>query len=188
MDREKLERAAELIIEAAGDDPEREGLVETPRRFAGMMCELLEGMDFTNHEIAEMHGKCFESGSDGMVVERDIPIFSLCEHHIALMYDMKVGIAYIPSGKVIGLSKMARIAELCGKRLQLQERITQDIWDVLHEVLGTDNIAVFVEGKHSCMTARGIKKPEAVTNTNVLGGRFKTDSAMRSEVLGIFVR
>lgn len=187
IDKAKLEEAARLVIEAVGEDSCREGLLDTPKRYAGMMAELMEGTQHTNHEIARMFGKCFESDSDGMVVERDIPIFSFCEHHIALMYDMKVGIAYIPNGKVIGLSKMARIAEMCGKRLQLQERITQDVWDVLHEVLETDDIAVFVEGKHSCMTARGIKKPEAVTNTNVLGGKFKTDSAMRAEVMKIFV-
>ena len=188
MDRAKLEQAASLIIEAVGDDPNREGLVETPRRFAGMMAELMEGMEHDNHEIAQMFGKCFQSDSDGMVVERDIPVFSFCEHHIALMYDMKVGIAYLPAGKVIGLSKMARIAEMCAKRLQLQEKITQDIWDVLHEVLKTDDIAVFVEGKHSCMTARGIKKPDAITNTNVIGGKFKDDPALRAEVMGIFVK
>lgn len=187
MDIAKLERAATLIIESVGDDATREGLAETPRRFAGMMSELLAGMDYTNHDIAVAHGKCFCSDSDGMVVERNIPVFSMCEHHIALMYDMTVGVAYIPDGRVIGLSKIARIAELCAKRLQLQERITQDIWDVLHEVLGTDNIAVFVEGKHSCMTARGIKKPDAVTNTNVLGGKFKSDPAIRAEVMSIFV-
>lgn len=187
MDAEKLKKAASLIIEAVGDDPSREGLIETPDRFSRMMCELMEGMEHSNHEIAEMFDKCFESDSDGMVVERDISIFSFCEHHIALMYDMTVGIAYIPDGKVIGLSKMARIAEMCGKRLQLQERITQDIWDVLHEILGTEDIAVFVRGKHACMTSRGIKKPQAVTNTNVLGGRFKTDQAMRAEVMKIFM-
>ncbi len=187
IDRDKLETAATLIIEAVGDDPSREGLVETPKRFAGMIAELLEGMGYTNHQIAQMYGKCFESDSDGMVVERGIPVFSFCEHHIALMYDMTVGIAYLPAGKVIGLSKMARIAEMCAKRLQLQERITQDIWDVLSEVLGTEDIAVFMQGKHSCMTARGIKKPDAVTNTNVLGGKFKTDAALRAEVMGIFI-
>lgn len=187
MDIEKLEQAASLIIDAVGDNPDREGLVETPHRFAKMMCELMEGMQYSNHEIAQMFDKCFETNSDGMVVEKDITIFSFCEHHIALMYDMSVGIAYIPDGKVIGLSKMARIAEMCGKRLQLQERITQDIWDVLHEILVTDDIAVFVRGKHACMTTRGIKKPQALTNTNVLGGRFKTDSAMRAEVMKIFM-
>ena len=188
MDMDKLEQAASLIIEAVGDDPNREGLVETPRRFSRMMCELMEGMEYTNHDIAKMFDKCFETTSNGMVVEKDITIFSFCEHHIALMYDMSVGIAYIPNGKVIGLSKMARIAEMCGKRLQLQERITQDIWDVLSEVLETDNIAVFVKGKHSCMTARGIKKPEAVTHSNVLGGDFITNPAMRAEVMSIFMQ
>ena len=188
IDQDKLEQAAMLIIQAVGDDASREGLVETPKRFASMMAELMEGMCYSNHDIAQMFDKCFESDSDGMVVERDIPVFSFCEHHIALMYDMTVGIAYLPQGKVIGLSKMARIAEMCAKRLQLQERITQDIWDVLHEILDTDDIAVFVQGKHSCMTARGIKKPDAVTNTNVIGGQFKTDQALRAEVMGIFVK
>ena len=186
MDWDKLERAASLIIEAVGDDPSREGLVETPKRFAKMMCELMEGMEYSNHEIAQMFDKCFETSSDGMVVERGIPIFSFCEHHIALMYDMSVGIAYIPNGKVIGLSKMARIAEMCGKRLQLQERITQDIWDVLHEILETDDIAVFVRGKHSCMTARGIKKPDAETLTHVIGGSFRSDPSLRTELVNMF--
>lgn len=187
IDEDKLRQAARLVIEALGDDPTREGLVETPKRFAGMMCELMEGMTHSNHEIAQMYDKCFETSSDGMVVEKDIPIFSFCEHHIALMYDMTVGIAYIPDGKVIGLSKMARIAEMCGKRLQLQERITQDIWDVLHEVLGTEDIAVFVKGKHACMTSRGIKKPDAKTFTHVIGGRFREDQSMRAELMNIFM-
>ena len=183
IDQVALETAARIIIEAIGDDPQREGLVETPRRFAGMVAELLDGMNYTNHEVAQMFGKCFTSDSDGMVVERDIPVFSFCEHHLALMYDMQVSVCYIPNGKVIGLSKIARIAEMCAKRLQLQERITQDIWDVLSEVLGTNDLAVFVRGKHSCMTARGIKKPEALTVTNVFGGRFKEDSALRLEAI-----
>ncbi|MBO7675213.1 MAG: GTP cyclohydrolase I FolE [Atopobiaceae bacterium] len=182
VDEAALEQAARMIIEALGDDPTREGLVETPRRFAKMMSELMEGMSYTNHEIAQMHGKCFTSTSDGMVVEKDIPVFSFCEHHIALMYDMQVSVCYVPNGKVIGLSKIARIAEMCAKRLQLQERITQDIWDVLVEVLDTRDVAVFVRGKHSCMTARGIKKPEALTCTNVLGGRFRDDPLLRAEV------
>lgn len=185
VDEAALEQAARMIIEALGDDPTREGLVNTPQRFAKMMGELMEGMNYSNHEIAQMFGKCFTSESDGMVVEKDIPVFSFCEHHIALMYDMRVSVCYVPDGKVIGLSKIARIAEMCAKRLQLQERITQDIWDVLVEVLGTQDVAVFVRGKHSCMTARGIKKPEALTCTNVLGGCFKTDPLLRAEVRGL---
>jgi GTP cyclohydrolase I len=152
-----------------------------------MMCELMEGMQYTNHDIAQMFDKCFETNSDGMVVEKDINIFSFCEHHIALMYDMSVGIAYIPNGKVIGLSKMARIAEMCGKRLQLQERITQDIWDVLNEILSTDDIAVFVKGKHACMTTRGIKKPNAKTYTHVIGGSFREDQSLRAELMDVFI-
>jgi len=187
MDLKKLENAASLIIEAVGDYPDREGLVETPKRFAKMMCELMEGMQYSNHEIAQMFDKCFETNSDGMVVEKDITIFSFCEHHIALMYDMSVGIAYIPNGKVIGLSKMARIAEMCGKRLQLQERITQDIWDVLNEILGTDDIAVFVKGKHACMTTRGIKKPDSKTYTHVIGGKFFDNPSLRAELMDIFI-
>ena len=96
IDQDKLEQAAMLIIQAVGDDASREGLVETPKRFASMMAELMEGMCYSNHDIAQMFDKCFESDSDGMVVERDIPVFSFCEHHIALMYDMTVGIAYLP--------------------------------------------------------------------------------------------
>ena len=183
VDEKALEQAAEMIIAALGDDPTREGLAETPRRYAKMMAELMEGMNYTNHQIAQMFDKCFTSDSNGLVIERDIPIFSFCEHHLALMYDMRVSVCYIPRGKVIGLSKIARIAEMCGKRLQLQERITQDIWDVLHEVLGTEELAVFVEGKHACMTSRGIKKPEASTSTYVLGGAFETDPNLRAEVM-----
>ncbi|MDO4806021.1 MAG: GTP cyclohydrolase I FolE [Coriobacteriales bacterium] len=185
IDQVALEKAARIIIEAIGDDPRREGLVETPKRFAGMMAELLDGMNYTNHQVAQMFGKCFSSDSDGMVVERDVPVFSFCEHHLALMYDMRVSVCYIPNGKVIGLSKIARIAETCAKRLQLQERITQDIWDVLGEVLGTEDVIVLVKGKHSCMTARGIKKPEAHTITNVYGGCFKEDSALRVEAMAL---
>lgn len=183
VDEKALEQAAKMIIAALGDDPTREGLAETPQRYARMMAELMEGMNYTNHEIAQMFGKCFTSDSNGLVIERDIPIFSFCEHHLALMYDMRVSVCYIPHGKVIGLSKIARIAEMCGKRLQLQERITQDIWDVLHEVLGTEELAVFVEGKHACMTSRGIKKPEASTSTYVLGGEFETNPTLRTEVM-----
>lgn len=185
IDQDALEKAARIIIEAIGDDPQREGLVETPRRFANMMVELLDGMNYTNHEVAQMFGKCFLSDSDGMVVERDISVFSFCEHHLALMYDMQVSVCYIPHGKVIGLSKIARIAAMCAKRLQLQERITQDIWDVLSEVLGTEDVAVLVRGKHSCMTARGIKKPEAYTVTNVLGGCLKEDPSLRAEAMAL---
>ena len=114
-----------------------------------------------------------------MVIVRDIDIFSYCEHHMALMYDMKVTVAYIPQGKVIGLSKIARIADMVGKRLQLQERIGSDIAEIISEVTGSDSVAVKIEGCHSCMTARGIKRPNAKTLTTNFTGRFKDEPALQ---------
>ena len=144
--------------------------------------EVFEGMNYTNHEIAQMFDKTFEqdlelSGkSDDMVYVKDIEIFSYCEHHLALMYDMKVTVAYIPKGRVIGLSKIARIADMVSKRLQLQERIGSDIADIMQMVTGAKDIAVFIEGCHSCMTARGIKKANTKTYTQTLRGRFNNES------------
>lgn len=185
IDKEAIEQAVKQILIALNDDPNREGLIDTPKRVANMYAEVFEGQLYTNEEIAAMFDTQFTSDSDGMVIMRDIPVFSYCEHHMALMYDMTVNIAYIPNGKVLGLSKMARIADMCAKRLQLQEKLTQDIWDVMYILLDTDDIAVFVEGRHSCMTARGIKKP-GLTNTHVLGGSFKKDPTVRAEVMHIF--
>lgn len=170
------------ILTALGDDVNREGLAETPDRVARMFLEVFEGMQYTNDEIAGMFNKCFEDVETGdLVVVSHIPIFSYCEHHLALMYNMDVSVGYIPRNKVIGLSKVARIADLVGKRLQLQERIGMDIKEVLQKVLGTTDIIVVIKGEHSCMTARGIKKPGTVTKTSALGGAFKNDLALRQE-------
>lgn len=177
-----IEKCIKQLICLLGDDPEREGLKDTPKRVAKMYAEVFEGMDYTNEDIASMFDKCFEEVyCNDLVVIKDISIFSYCEHHLALMYDMKVSVGYIPNGKVIGLSKVARIAEMCGKRLQLQERIGQDIYDVLRQILGTEDIAVTITGKHSCMTARGIKNQNAVTNTSVMHGAFINNYALRKE-------
>ena len=141
--------------------------------------EVFAGMNYTNHEIAEMFDKTFEdkmsfeTDSQDMVIVKDIDVFSYCEHHLALMYDMKVTVAYIPKGKVIGLSKIARIADMVAKRLQLQERIGSDIAEVMQEILGSEDVAVVIEGTHSCMSARGIKKTQASTKTYTLRGAFK---------------
>ena len=174
------------ILKALGDDPEREGLKDTPKRVAKMYEEVFEGMNYTNKEIADMFNKTFVLNEcdeyDGiekmqnMVVVRDIDIFSYCEHHLALMYDMKVTVAYIPKDRVIGISKIARIADMVSKRLQLQERIGTDIADIVQMVTGAEDIAVFIEGCHSCMTARGIKKVNAKTYTQTLKGRFNNES------------
>ncbi|MCH5267785.1 MAG: GTP cyclohydrolase I FolE [Lachnospiraceae bacterium] len=169
------------ILIALGDDPDREGLRETPERVARMYEEVFEGMNYTNHEIAEMFDKTFservefQQTEQDMVVVKDIDVFSYCEHHLALMYDMKVTVAYIPKDKVIGLSKIARIADMVGKRLQLQERIGSDIAEIMQEILGSEDVAVIIEGTHSCMTARGIKKNAATTKTYTLRGKFKDD-------------
>lgn len=185
IDTEAIQKHVRGILEALGDDPDREGLRETPERVAKMYEEVFEGMNYSNHEIAQMYNKTFEDGmtdqtdSQDMVLVRDIDIFSYCEHHLALMYDMKVTVAYIPNGKVIGLSKIARIADMVGKRLQLQERIGADIAEILQEVLGSEDVAVMIEAAHSCMTARGIKKAAATTKTYTLRGRFQTDKCLQ---------
>ena len=171
------------LLEALGDDPDREGLKETPQRVARMYEEVFEGMKYTNEEIAQMFDKTFSEDEEGgtdrygdMVVVKDIDIFSYCEHHLALMYDMKVTVAYVPNGKVIGLSKIARIADMVAKRLQLQERIGTDIADIITQVTGSEDVAVFIEGSHSCMTARGIRKTNTKTYTQTLRGRFQNES------------
>lgn len=171
------------LLEALGDDPDREGLKETPQRVARMYEEVFEGMKYTNEEIAQMFDKTFSEDEEGgtdrygdMVVVKDIDIFSYCEHHLALMYDMKVTVAYVPNGKVIGLSKIARIADMVAKRLQLQERIGTDIADIITQVTGSEDVAVYIEGCHSCMTARGIRKTNTKTYTQTLKGRFQNES------------
>lgn len=171
------------LLEALGDDPDREGLKKTPQRVARMYEEVFEGMKYTNEEIAQMFDKTFSEDEEGgtdrygdMVVVKDIDIFSYCEHHLALMYDMKVTVAYVPNGKVIGLSKIARIADMVAKRLQLQERIGTDIADIITQVTGSEDVAVYIEGCHSCMTARGIRKTNTKTYTQTLRGRFQNES------------
>ena len=182
IDKNKIEELTREFLIAIGDDPDREGLKKTPSRVARMCDEIFEGMTHSNHEIAEMFNTCFEDVKTGdLVVESNIPIHSFCEHHLMLMYDMSVAIGYIPNGKVIGLSKLARISDMVGKRLQLQERIGSDIADILHGILNADDIIVVIQGKHGCMTARGIKSREAITRTATLRGRFESDSDLRSE-------
>ena len=133
IDEKAIEKHVRGILEALGDDPEREGLRDTPKRVAKMYSEVFEGMNYTNDEIAEMFNKTFEDDPDSyqssndMVIVKDIEIFSYCEHHMALMYNMTASVAYIPRGKVIGLSKIARIADMAAKRLQIQERLGADI-------------------------------------------------------------
>lgn len=188
IDKDAIREHVRGILAALGDDPDREGLKETPDRVARMYEEVFEGMNYTNHEIAMMFNKSFKDdlcvGSDkkDIVLVRDIPIFSYCEHHIALMYDMSVSVAYIPKEKVLGLSKIARICDMASKRLQLQERIGSDIAEIMCEAAETDDVAVIIHGTHSCMSARGIKKEAASTVTTTFLGRFETDAAIQSQL------
>ena len=158
IDEEAIKEHVRGILIALGEDPDREGLVETPKRVAHMYSEVFEGINYTNEEIAEMFGKTFEapddSGSD-IVIVKDIDAFSYCEHHMALMYDMKITVAYIPKDRVIGLSKIVRIVDMVTKRLQLQERIGSDIAEVISLATKSDDVAVIIQATHSCMTARG---------------------------------
>lgn len=181
VDREKIEKAVYDLLIAIGENPEREGLKETPTRVAKMYEEIFEGIRYTNDEIAEMFNKSFEHTEKDIVIMKDIPAFSYCEHHLALMYNMKITVAYVPNGRVLGLSKIARIVDMITKRLQLQERIGTDIADVISKACVTKDVAVYIEGEHSCMTARGIRKPGVLTNTYTMRGKFKTDISLRNE-------
>ena len=176
IDKDAVREHIRGLLIALGDDPDR---------VARMYEEVFEGMNYTNHEIAQMFDKTFEedltfsSENSDFVIVKDIDIFSYCEHHMALMYDMKVTVAYVPNGKVIGLSKIARIADMVSKRLQLQERIGTDIAEIMQEITGSEDVAVLIEGCHSCMTARGIKKTDAKTYTTTLRGRFQNDMLLQ---------
>ena len=190
IDIEKISSCIREIVIALGDDPDREGLRDTPKRVAKMYEEVFAGMTLSNDEIAQLFGTTFdeedmiEQSSNRCVIVRDIPIFSYCEHHLALMYNMKVSVAYLPKEKMIGLSKIARIADMVGRRLQLQERIGEEIAEIVEKITESDAIIVMIHGEHSCMTSRGIKKPGTLTTTvTYRGERINHDSDLRQELL-----
>ena len=189
IDKEKIKLHVRDIIEALGEDPDREGLSETPDRVARMYEEVFEGIGYTNDEIAEMFSKTFEApvkrSKNDIVLIKDIEAFSYCEHHMALMYDMKISVAYIPKDRVIGLSKIVRIADMVTKRLQLQERIGSDIADVMMKATGSEDVAVIIEAKHSCLTARGIKNRASSTLTTTYRGLFDTDAETRDRLIAM---
>ena len=181
--KKKIEKNIREILIALGANPDSEGLKETPKRVAKMYEEVFEGMNYTNDQIAEMFNKTFSediktTSSKDMVIVKDIDAFSYCEHHMALMYNMKIDVAYIPNGKVIGLSKIARIVDMVTKRLQLQERIGTDILDIMKKITESQDIAVIIRANHSCMTARGIKNTNSRTYTQTLSGKFEEDTTL----------
>ena len=194
IDVQAIEGHIRGILIALGDDPEREGLKDTPKRVAKMYEDIYKGMCYTNDEIAEMLNTTFEDDLDlgnaenDLVFMKDIEIFSHCEHHLALMYNMKVAVAYVPKQKVIGLSKIARIADMAGRRLQLQERIGSDIAEILEKITESEDVAVIIQGEHGCMTTRGIQKPGAKTITTTLRGRFNTDPMLNNKLIMLYTK
>ena len=181
VDVERIERAVGEILLAIGEDPNREGLKATPRRMANMYVELLEGMQ---HEPAEHLRSVFHEKYDEVVLLRDIPFFSICEHHM-MPFIGTASVAYLPDGKVLGVSKIARIVDCFAKRLQVQERLTVQVADFLMDNLRPKGVAVVIEASHSCMTIRGIRKPNSEMVTSALRGLFKTDPRSRAEVIGL---
>lgn len=194
IDVQAIEEHIRGILIALGDDPEREGLKDTPKRVAKMYEDVYKGMCYTNDEIAEMLNTTFEddlalgNAENDLVFMKDIEIFSHCEHHLALMYNMKVAVAYVPKQKVIGLSKIARIADMAGRRLQLQERIGSDIAEILAKITESEDVAVIIQGEHGCMTTRGIQKPGAKTITTTLRGRFNSDSMLNNKLMMLYTK
>lgn len=186
FDEEKCEKAVRLLVESFGEDVNREGLIETPRMVMKYWKELLEGNNYTNVEIANMYDKKFTVPSDALVVKEVKNVFSHCEHHLALMYNMTVTVAYVPKEvegryQVIGLSKIPRIVNLCAKRLQLQERLAQDISECLSMATGSESVYVNIKADHACVSARGAKS-DGFTDVTNLTGLFKTNSDLRKEV------
>ena len=176
VNKEKIEEAVKLFLEGIGEDGNREGLQETPERIARMCEELFSGM---NEDAATHLAKRFHADNNEMIVERDIPFYSICEHHMMPFYG-KATIAYIPDGEVIGLSKLARTVEVYAKRLQLQERMTSQIADAIMTNLKPQGVMIVLEAEHMCMTMRGIKKPGSKTITCVTRGVFNDDMKLQN--------
>lgn len=179
IDTGRIERAVREILAAVGEDPDREGLRETPSRVARMYAELLCGL----HDDPREHlKKFFQEKYDEVVLVRDISFNSLCEHHL-LPFMGKAHIGYLPDGKVVGLSKLARVVEVISHRPQVQERMTEDIANLLLEELGAKGVAVVVEATHSCMTIRGVRKPGSLCVTSAMKGIFRSNLSTRSEIM-----
>lgn len=179
VDHPRIERAVREILIAVGEDPDREGLLETPARVARMYAELFSGL----HEDPRIHlQKFFTEKYDEVVLVRDISFNSMCEHHM-LPFMGKAHIGYVPDGKVIGLSKLARVVDVVARRPQVQERMTETVADLLVEELQVKGVAVVIEATHSCMTIRGIRKPGSLCVTSAMRGLFRSNLSSRSEVM-----
>lgn len=183
INQEKIAAGVQMIIEAIGDDPDREGLKDTARRVARMYGEFFQGL----HEDPRTYLQVvFDEQHDEMVLVKDVPFHSMCEHHL-LPFHGRVHAAYIPRGRVVGLSKIARVIEVFARRPQVQERMTSQIADLLIDELDAHGVGVVVEASHTCMTMRGVKKPGSLMVTSAMRGSFKTDQATRSEFMSLVV-
>lgn len=179
--REQIEHHVREILKLIGEDVEREGLLETPARVTRMYEEIFGGYEVDPREVL---GVTFEENHEELVIVKDIVYYSQCEHHMAPFFG-KAHIGYIPSGHIAGLSKLARLVEVVTRRLQVQERITSQIADIMEEVLQPRGVMVVVEGEHLCMCSRGVKKPGSKTVTSAVRGTFRTDAASRAEFLSL---
>ncbi len=180
IDQEKIVRAVQQMLEAFGEDPEREGLKHTPQRIARMYVELLSG--YRTDPVSLVNDALFEVRYDEMVIVRDIEFYSLCEHHL-LPFIGRAHVAYIPDGKVLGLSKIPRIVDMFARRLQVQERMTRQIADFLRDLLKPQGVAVVIEAMHMCSMMRGVKKHNARMTTSAMHGAFRANLATRQEFL-----
>lgn len=182
IDQHKIEQAVRMILEAVGENPHREGLQDTPARVARMYAEVFAGL---NEDPAEHFSVIFSENHEELVLVKDIPFFSMCEHHLVPFFG-KAHVGYIPKGgRVAGLSKLARAVETVAKRPQLQERITTTVADTMVEKLDPHGVIVVLEAEHMCMTMRGVRKPGALTVTSAVRGVFATDTAARMEALSL---
>ncbi|MDK2821038.1 MAG: cyclohydrolase [Clostridia bacterium] len=181
MDKEKLQKAVLMLIEAIGEDPNREGLLETPRRIADMYEEIFAGI---NHDPAKELTVVFDENHEEMVLVKDIPLYSVCEHHF-LPFLGKAHVVYIPQGKITGLSKLARVVDMAARRPQVQERLTSQIADIIMKKLKPYGVVVVLEAEHLCMSMRGVKKPGSKTITSAVRGIFRHDQAARAEAMSL---
>lgn len=181
IDQTKIEKAVLSIIEAIGEDPNREGMVGTPRRIAEMYSELFMGLDRDPKEELTVG---FEEGHREMVILRDIPFYSMCEHHLLPFYGV-VHVGYIPNGPVVGASKLARVVEILSRRPQIQERLTTQIAETILEAIKPEGVAVVIQAEHMCMTIRGVEKPGSNVVTSAMRGLFRSRAATRAEFLSL---
>lgn len=180
-DRDGLLRIIHEMIGAIGLNPDSDGLHDTPRRITDMYLELFEGLWQDPREVLTVQ---FAEDHDEMVILRDIPFYSMCEHHF-LPFHGRAAVGYLPDGKIVGLSKLARAVEIFARRPQVQERLTGQIADVIEEVVGAKGVGVVIEAEHLCMTARGIRKPGSSMVTSAMRGRFRADQNTRQEFLSL---